>query len=187
MRFIGVTGYPESGKDAVASMLVRAHDFAQMSFASPIKDGLVVMLGIERKALDDHALKETVVPWIGKSPRELMQLLGTEWGRDLVRDDLWIRHAQRRLANYRRISASVVVTDVRYPNEADWVRSNGGEIWHVLRKSARNVVNMHSSNIPIAVLPGADSVIHNDEGLDQLEAQVRRALLGECLLERLGA
>ena len=116
-----------------------------------------------------------------------MQTLGTEWGRDQVHPELWIRHAQRRLDNYRRVSVNVVVTDVRFPNEADWLRANGGELWHVLRKTAPNVVNLHASNIPLAVLPGADSVITNDEGVSQLEDRVRQALAGELLVTALSA
>lgn len=187
MRFIGLTGLPGAGKDSVAAALVQSHDFARMAFAGPIKDGLVAMLGLNRQDFEDPAVKEQPIAWIGRSPRQLMQTLGTEWGRDMVHADLWIRHAQRRLNNYRRISASVVVTDVRYPNEADWLRANGGELWHVLRKSAPNVVNLHSSNITLAVLPGADSVLTNDEGLEQLRGQVGRAIAGECLVARIGA
>jgi hypothetical protein len=29
-----------------------------------------------------------------------------------------------------------VVTDVRLPNEAEWIRSNGGQVWKVIRKGA---------------------------------------------------
>lgn len=187
MKLVGLTGLPQAGKDTVAAALANTHEFARMSFAGPIKDGLVVMLGLNRQDFEDAAAKEVVVPWIGKTPRQLMQTLGTEWGRDLVHPEIWIRHAQRRLDNYRRFSANVVVTDVRYPNEAAWLRKNGGELWHILRKDAPNVVNIHTSNIPLAVLPGADSVIHNDQGLSQLEDQVRHALAGECRLEKLGA
>jgi hypothetical protein len=186
-RLIGLTGLPRSGKDSVAAVLSVNHDFAQMAFATPLKDALIVLLGLNRAHFADHALKEEPIDWIGKSPRELMQTLGTEWGRGLVREDIWIRHAQRRLDNYRRFSASVVVTDVRYPNEADWLRKNGGELWHLLRRQAENVVNLHSSNIPLAIAPGADSVIANDEGLAQLEDRVRQALAGELLVTALSA
>ncbi len=187
MKFVGLTGLPGVGKDSVADVLVRTHGFARMSVASPLKDALVAMLGLNRADLEDPAVKEQEIPWIGKSPRQLMQTLGTEWGRGLVHPDLWLRLAERRLVNYRRISANVVVTDVRFPKEAAWLRANGGELWHILRKNAPNVVNIHASNIPLAVLPGADSVIANDEGLDQLQDQVRRALAGESSIETLSA
>ena len=118
MRFIGLTGLPQAGKDSIAATLVRTRGFARMSFAGPLKDALIVMLGLNRGDLEDPAVKEQTVAWIGKSPRQLMQTLGTEWGRELVHPDIWIRRAERLLANYRRISASVVITDVRFPNEA---------------------------------------------------------------------
>ena len=187
MRFIGLTGLPQAGKDSIADEMVRTHGFARLSFAGPLKDALIVMLGLNRADLEDPAVKEQVIAWIGKSPRQLMQTLGTEWGRELVHPDIWIRRAERLLANYRRISSSVVITDVRFPNEAAWLRANGGELWHVLRKDTGNVVNLHASNIPLAVLPGADSVIQNDAGLDQLHDQVGRALAGECRIATLTA
>lgn len=187
MRLIGLTGLPGAGKDSVARLLAQKQAFAQMSFAGPLKDGLITMLGLNRADLQDPLAKERTIEWIGKSPRQLMQTLGTEWGRGLVREDIWIRHAQRRLDNYRRFSAKVVVTDVRYPNEADWLRRNGGELWHIQRRLAENVVNLHTSNIPLAVLPGSDSVIPNDEGLAQLEERVRQAFAGELRITTLTA
>ncbi len=54
-----------------------------------------------------------------------MQTLGTEWGRNLIASDLWIRAWQHALANVPA-GVPVVVDDCRFPNEADAVVAAGG-------------------------------------------------------------
>ncbi len=184
VRLIGLTGTAGVGKDAVAAILVRAHGFARMSFAAPLKQGLMAMFGIQAATLEDRAAKEAPIDWIGHSPRYLLQTLGTEWARQLVHPDIWIRRAERDLVHYRRISQDVAVTDVRFPNEAEWVRRMGGEVWHIHRPLPSNVVRMHSSEAGVAALRGADSLIHNDAGLEQLQDEVARAMAGELVIAK---
>ena len=178
MTLIGLTGPAGAGKDTVAAILAREYDFMRMSFASPIKDALVALFGLDRAQLTGAA-KEATVDWIGKSPRQLMQTLGTEWGRQLVRDDLWIRHAERRLQYYHQISSRVVITDVRFENEAAWLRRRGGHLWHVLRNE-RAQVNPHASEGGVQFdAEAGDDIIDNNHGLEQLADEVRRALPGK--------
>ncbi len=101
-----------------------------------------------------------------KSPRELRQLLGTEWGRNMVDKDLWIT-----LAKAERIEngPGMVIPDVRFPNEATFVRERGVLV-HI--DSPRGVVlNAHSSNVPLARLTD-DLVIVNDGTLSDLQQKV---------------
>ena len=182
MRFIALHGRAHAGKDTIAGMLVQQHDFSRVSFAGPIKDGLIAMFGLSRAELEDDR-KEKPVPWLGVSPRRLMQTLGTEWGRNMIRDDLWIALADRRIAQMRKYGTRLVITDVRFENEAAWIRRIGGEIWHVLRPQASNVVPLHASEDGIRLLAGADSVIDNSEGLEQLAGKVRAALEGERIVQ----
>jgi hypothetical protein len=175
MTLIGLTGPAGAGKDTVAAFLVRDYDFVTMSFASPIKDALVSMFGLDRDAFTGTA-KEAPIDWIGKSPRQLMQTLGTEWGRHLVREDLWLRHAQRRLQYYQQISGRVVITDVRFENEAAWLRSRGGRVWHIARTD-RAGVNPHTSEAGVQFNAEAgDDLIDNNHGLEQLADEIRHAL-----------
>lgn len=177
MTLIGLTGPAGAGKDTVAALLVRDWGFSQLSFAGPLKDALVVMLGIPRSALNDRATKEAPIDWIGKSPRQLMQTLGTEWGRQLVHDDLWIRHAERRLANMRRYSDRVTITDVRFENEARWVRAQGGTIWHIRRTADAAAVNPHESEHGVRFNADAgDDVINNTSDIAHLATELQAAL-----------
>lgn len=77
-----------------------------------------------------------------------MQTLGTEWGRNFVDSGLWLKIADRKI-DYLRILASnknayiegIVVTDVRFPNEYDYIHKNGGAIWHIHRPITPNEIN----------------------------------------------
>lgn len=64
----------------------------------------------------------------------------------------------------------IVIRDIRYENEADFIRSAGGQIWHIQRKDLQ-AVNPHSSEWGIAVQSG-DAIIHNNGTLAELEACV---------------
>ncbi|TAK45229.1 MAG: deoxynucleotide monophosphate kinase [Betaproteobacteria bacterium] len=183
MRLIGLHGRAGAGKDTIATVLGQLHAFSRLAIAGPIKDGLIAMLGLSRFELEDPFAKEKVIPWLGKSPRQLMQSLGTEWARERVHTDIWLRRLEQRLAHHRKFAHDgTVVTDVRFENEADWIRRQGGEIWHVLRPNGGNVVPLHASEHALPIVLGTDSVIDNAAGLDQLRDQVRRALEGECIV-----
>jgi len=65
----------------------------------------------------------------------------------------------------------VVIKDVRYENEASFIRRRGGEIWHLLRENAQKV-NAHSSELGIEIIDG-DVVINNNGTLQQLTDAVR--------------
>ncbi|MCY1282783.1 hypothetical protein D9M70_316310 [compost metagenome] len=133
---------------------------------------LVMMLNLAEERLEG-ALKEAPIDWLGKSPRELMQLLGTEWGRDLVHPQLWLLLAERNLANLAETQArcdGFVISDVRFENEAAWVRQRGGIVVH-LRRPAADAVNPHSSESGIHVHDN-DLLIDNAGTLQELYAQL---------------
>lgn len=181
MTFIGLHGKAHAGKDTVASILKTEHDFIGMAFATPIKDALIAMLRVDPLTFHDPARKDIEIDWLGQSPRKLMQTLGTEWGRHLVSEDLWVRHAGRRLKYHAMITGKVVVTDVRYENEAAWVRENGGVVWHVERDTPASV-RPHSSEAGIAIQPGVDSLIDNNLSVEHLRGRIHQALAGELVV-----
>ena len=77
---IGITGPAFSGKDTIANHLCLTHGyFTCEAFADPLRDGLSALFGLFPHHFDAKH-KETVIEWIGKSPRELLQTLGTQWG-----------------------------------------------------------------------------------------------------------
>jgi hypothetical protein len=116
---IGLTGLAGSGKSVVADVLVNEFGFTRVKFADPLKNMIRRMLAdmghiefdIERMIEGD--LKEVPIPELGVTPRHLMITLGTEWGRDLVHADIWVRLWAARA----ECLPNVVADDVRFDNE----------------------------------------------------------------------
>ncbi len=126
---IGLTGKAGTGKDTAADYLVNRHGFAKLSFATALKRGLNAMFGFSMKQWDDREWKETVLHEIGKSPRQLAQTLGTEWGRQLVKQDLWPSLAMAEAIGM----TNAVLTDVRFDNEGEAVLEAGGYVLQLER------------------------------------------------------
>lgn len=58
------------------------------------------------------------------SPRRLLELFGTEFGRNRISENVWLDLVA---AKYSRSPRGVVITDVRFPNEDEWVKRMGGK------------------------------------------------------------
>lgn len=139
---IGLCGRKRVGKDTIANHLADTYGFTQTSFAAPIKEGLAVMLKDYSYILPDIFervdLKEVPIPGLGQgkiTARHLMVTLGTEWGRDLVADDIWTKALLNRLGRMYMgpRGLTVVVSDVRFRNEALALLGRGAVLWHVTR------------------------------------------------------
>lgn len=166
MQLIGLTGPAGSGKDTVADYLRDRHGFAVMSFAHPVYLGVSAAFGIPIEQLKDRHFKEQPIWWIGKSPRQLLQLFGTEFGREMVAKDIWLRVAKRTLDEvcYLRDKDSapcrVVISDVRFDNEAEWVRNLGGVIWHIHRPGVQPVA-AHVSEAGVSFEAGDERLVND--------------------------
>jgi hypothetical protein len=171
MVLIGLAGRAGVGKDTVAEFWADEHFILRAGFANPIKHALAVALGLPIGLFYDRDVKEKQIDWLGKSPRELMQLFGTEFGRERLGEDVWIRVADRMLdglmgAPEYDTTPAIVWTDVRMDNEADWIRSRNGWIVHVVRPDAAPVAE-HASEKGVTLKAG-DIVIRNVSDLDHL-------------------
>jgi hypothetical protein len=114
---IAIAGAAGSGKDTVADYLCRFKGYSRYSLADPLRRGLVSMIPeLTMNHMLDRDLKERPVEPYGKSPRELLQSLGTEWGREMVWQDIWL-HIAIAETSALAVSGPVVIPDVRFPNE----------------------------------------------------------------------
>ena len=137
---IGAIGFAGSGKGTVADILVRDHGFHKLSFADALKDSVATIFGWERHLLEgdtdeSREFRERVDPWWSKrfaydvTPRYMLQLMGTEAGRNAFHIDIWIHTVARRMMQFE----NVVIADARFPNELQFIRDNGGFNVHVER------------------------------------------------------
>jgi hypothetical protein len=167
-HIIGFTGPAGAGKDLAASMVPGGH---RIAFADPLYQGLSAMLGIPEGLLRARSTKEVPLVDFGASPRELLQTLGTEWGRRMVRHDIWLRVAWWRWEQAAAAGHGVIVVpDVRFANEARQIRSEGGEVWWIHRPGVEPVAAHESeAGLPLRLI---DRLIVNDGTVDQLRERV---------------
>ena len=147
-KYVGFTGQARAGKTTAAHVLrdVMQGDVVVCSFADPMRAMLMALYeaaGIDPydalAFLNDY--KSVNVPIMERSSRELLQTLGTEWGRDCVKQNLWVDIAMR-----ERPEDVVVFDDVRFDNEADAIRKAGGLIVHVHRETGEARMAHSSEN-----------------------------------------
>jgi len=108
---------------------------------------MLVATGIEPEWLLER--KDEIIPWLGVTGRHLMQTAGTEWGRNLVHPDFWVRLAQRRIQT--QPDKRIVFDDVRFDNEARMICGLGGVIIGIRRDfpTLRGQMN-HASEVGVS-------------------------------------
>lgn len=173
---IGLTGRAGCGKNTAANLLIDTAgvDALALAFADPMRYMLQELLfaaGYHNPStlLDERRLKETALEPFGCSPRRLMQTLGTEWGRQMIKPTLWVDLMRQRLERERTAFELIVITDVRFDDEAQLIHTLGGEVWQIER--ATDAVAAHTSEAginPLLVTRSIDNTGTPDAMRDQL-------------------
>lgn len=170
---IGICGRAGAGKGTVASAIAM-RGYATVSFADPIYDAVSAITGLSVAELQDRSRKEQPIEWLGASPRRLLQTLGTEWGRQVIRHDIWIRATMQRMLP----GGDYCIPDVRFDNEAAAIREAGGVVWRVVRPGfdvldAQAATHASEAGISDRYI---DAEIANTGGIDDLAAAVETAM-----------
>ena len=142
-KIVGLVGYARTGKDTVADILVKEYGYTRFAFVDKLRECLYALNPIVVNDapmtnpidwLDDEFKAErrvqTVIdsfgwdgykesPW-GPEIRRLLQRFGTEVGRELIADDIWLRELDKVDAD------KIVVTDARFVNEIEYIHALGG-------------------------------------------------------------
>jgi len=168
LNLIGLAAPARAGKSTVAAML-REFRYTEESFAGPIRQFVADLAGLTLDEMEQT--KERSIPWIGKSPREMMQTLGTEWGRELVSRSLWADRVMQRVRVLHGEGTPVVISDVRFDNEAEMIRAAGGTVLHIVRPDHARTTAHHMSEAGVSRGP-SDYFIFNDGTLNDLKHAV---------------
>jgi hypothetical protein len=178
----GLSGYGKAGKDTVGAF-ARGAGFSRMAFGDRLKEFLYRQnpaIGINLKTEKVVRLQEMVrkegwenAKW-HPEVQMLLQHTGTEAGREVVHPDIWIiAVATEMTANQPK---AVVVTDVRFPNEANWVKEMGGEMWRVNRPGNEPKKypdgTVHVSETALDEWAGFDVTITNGGDMATLKSHV---------------
>ena len=179
VNLIGIHGPLNGGKDTVANLIqeMLPDVFGRYAFAKPIKEACMVMFGFTLEQLEDRVLKEQVDPFWDFTPRRAMQLLGTEYGRNMLRKDIWIKRAELEHLKNLKAEVGTIITDVRFPNEAEWLRTqpNAALIYLQVPWFKKDERFNHESEAGIELDRAFDNVVYNDkvQGLEPLRKQLR--------------
>jgi hypothetical protein len=139
---VGFVGFIGCGKGMAGDYLKFTHNYQKDSFAKPLKDAVSIIFNWDRDLLegettesrkwreqpDEYWSKKLGYPVI---PRQVLQKMGTEAGRNIFGYDLWIASFEARWLKNNK--PNLVITDVRFPNEIHSIRSLGGKVIRIKR------------------------------------------------------
>lgn len=202
---VGLVGFIGSGKDTAADYLCNVHGFRRDSFANTLKDAVSVIFGWDRTLLEgrtseSRAWREQVDPWWSArlnlpnlTPRWILQHWGTEVCRQGFHDDIWIASLENKM---RKTNDSIVISDVRFPNEIKAIHNAGGVVirtkrgpdpaWFDLAVAANSgdlecsrqlsQLGIHASET--SWVGGAiDHAVSNDGTIDELFLQLKSLIM----------
>lgn len=179
---VGLSGYAQSGKDTFARILVEEHGFVRVAFADALRDMLYALNPLcetndgrtvhVKSIVDSRGWDEAKVLSAGDDGvRGLLQRLGTEAGRQVLGESVWVDAAASKMAGV----SNYVVTDVRFPNEYEAIQRLRGIVLRVVRPGYAPV-NAHPSE---TALDGHTfhGTVHNDAGMENLRVIARTLAL----------
>lgn len=174
MILVGITGRAGAGKDTIADYLVREHGFTKLSFAGPLK-AMLAVAGMPEPM--EREMKERPIPGFDFTWREAAQKLGTEWGRALD-PNIWAKVVEAQILNKASFADRIVLSDVRFENEAAMIRRLGGKVLHVTGRAADLGANAgHVSEAGLRI-DAVDALVDNGGDLSDTLEQVRAVLRG---------
>ena len=133
-QIVGLSGLKASGKSTVANYLVDEHQFLKLSFGDMLKNVTANTFSLRRDLLEGETdqsrawREEHIDASSGLTPRQLLQQVGSQMR--AIDPDVWINVVKGQALRAIAAGYSVVVTDVRFPNELDLL-CDIGEVWRI--------------------------------------------------------
>lgn len=162
---LGLGGLKESGKDTVADYLAERHGFVKFGMSDPLHAALLVLDPVVHITRDEaNKLWAEGIDSLGTymrysfiteqlgyvrakeiaDYRRLLQVFGTDIGRNMIGEDTWLNSAKRTIADEVAAGNNVVLTSTRFPNEIQMIEKFGGSTWWVHREFKRDE-DLHAS------------------------------------------
>ena len=121
---IGIAGKMGCGKDYICNNLIvpllkkQGLSFLQVSFADQIKVNVMTKNDV---SFEDVYVSKSV------NTRRLLQIEGTENGRNVLGENVWINYLDNWITVYKsRGIEHFICTDVRFKNELEYIKKSGG-------------------------------------------------------------
>lgn len=174
---IGLTGYAGSGKDFTARVLIEKYGFERIAFADGIKDVLYELnpyVATNEHFLTPLAQIVDAEGWdVAKQKpdvRQMLQRLGVA-ARTYIGANIWVDAVFNKMETGKKY----VITDVRFPNEAEAIMKKDGDIWRIVRPGV-GAINDHISEHALDGHPSIDLTLVNDSNLEALTLLVDEAV-----------
>jgi hypothetical protein len=169
---IGILGRKGHGKDTIADKIIMKLSYEKHSFADSLKEACGNIFSLSKDQLYGDK-KEVVDERWGFTPRKILQFVGTDlfrerWG-DIdpeTNSNIWIKSFENK---YKDQLDRIIIADVRFQNEADFIKNNGGIIIKVVRPEIETNDNHISESIDSI---NYDHKIFNDSTLPSLYQKV---------------
>lgn len=217
MTIIGFSGLAGSGKDTAADYLINTYGdkyFRKLSFGDAVKDITAVAFGWDRKLLqgdtnESRTFREAKDEFWSKvlqkdfTPRLALQYVGTDLFRNIIDPAFWIYSVQHKIES-EKYDGTYLITDVRFPNEADMIHSLGGKVYRIVRgdlpdwyllaelynmnkhlsdQELEIVKKIHPSERGLAGLEKEDEYIYNDGTLEEYQKKIDYLFQPKGILE----
>lgn len=171
---IALTGRKLSGKDT-ASGAFTALGYTPVKFAGGLKAmlrGLYEYCGMSKDEIErriEGDLKEDQCEVLcGQTTRFGMQTLGTEWGRQMIAQEIWVNALTLRA----KCSGKIIITDLRFPNELQAVRALGGIVGRIVRPKFHGGTNLAHISEAFVDDMSVDFEVRNNGTVDTLHKNI---------------
>jgi hypothetical protein len=159
---IGITGKLQAGKTTVAGFIKEKHPFAVLLAFSDLLKEMIFKAGL--------CTREEL--WEKKTDfsRLMMQKIGTEIVRDQIDQDFWVKKMDELVGSHK--GGLIIIHDVRFLNEANFISNRGGVIIRVIRPSMIST-SVHRSETEMSRIK-EKIVVFNDGDLESLNDKIER-------------
>jgi phosphomevalonate kinase len=161
MQIIGLAGKKRAGKDTIYSIAsdILGGRVGRVGFADAVKHEVSEATGFRMDFIEEHK----------KDFRSLLQVWGTEFRRNLCGNEYWIEKMADVLKASKDHYDYIFITDVRFDNECEFIKNQGGQVVRVERRlesykdlSEIEAFDSHSSENSFNDYSHYDYVLNND-------------------------
>lgn len=174
---IGLHGNKRAGKDTAYGFIKSAYPNAQrLAFADKIKESLAALFGVSIREINTLKEERGVFKIESESFehsytwRSFAQRYGTEAHRDIFGEDFWVDMILPREPEHVAENELLIITDVRFQNEAERIKHLGGHIIYI------NRLNLFPNDSHISEERLSDEyfsyIINNNASLDMFKERV---------------
>lgn len=179
---IAIAGQKRSGKDTLARFIMLANKFyVRYAFADPVRDAAKAFFGWTDDDFSDSR-KEVIDPYWGISPRQALQYIGTEVGREgfakrfpefaeVTGSQVWVKRMYRFLESLPP-ERNCVISDMRFQSEFDGVKELTNKGWRVVMLGVTRpgaIGDRHASEVEVPqLIEQCDYVIENNSTIEEM-------------------